>query len=123
MRQSRQSPENSVHKAPHGADRAPAEEFLTEGFLLLVTHNCRHGQAKWLPPAFLRLNSRKVPPFFSEHRLIAVRGQLLHFVLFYTRPGHISQKHKAWQFWETYGDSSIKSAHLQHCIGLHKQPP
>lgn len=30
MGQSRQSPENSVHKAPHRAHRAPSEELLAE---------------------------------------------------------------------------------------------
>lgn len=38
--------------------------------------------------------------------------------------GALAQKHKAWQLWGSYGDGSIKSAHMQqHCIGLHKQPP
>lgn len=42
MGKGRQSPENSVHEAPHGAHRAPAEELLAEGLLLLAADDCRH---------------------------------------------------------------------------------
>lgn len=111
MRKGGQSPENSVHEAPHGAHRAPAEELLAEGFLLFAADDCRHDRTNVFSRFIYTCNTDALPPC-SEHLPIPEHSHLLSM-----RPGHVSL-----ELWGSYGDGDIEPARMQHCIGLHKQP-